>query len=249
MRVKEGKNILLADDQKESCIKKTEILTCVGHNVSFAKDGEDIIQKLRKDSHGLDLLVIDLQKSSIDGFDVLMWLRDNNRLGNPSVLILTEFNYSSDIIIERLKPLEATGFLSRGGSQEQLVFAVHSMLYPYFNKARRRPRVPVFIPVVFAFEKKLNEGNILNISETGLFIRTKDCFDAGSTIRMKFAIEGKASSIVAEGTVVWSNNLTGVDMRFNGMGIYFTKIRSDDRAAIASFVKQELDKCWFIGYF
>ncbi len=71
MRVRESKCILIADDDSNSRVKMANILLTRGHKVNFATDEREVIERLNDNSLRIDLLILDLQSSSINGFSIL----------------------------------------------------------------------------------------------------------------------------------------------------------------------------------
>lgn len=89
MITKDSKNILVADDSLFFRTKLSDILMEAGHKVYFAKNGADVITRIKANPASIDLLVLDLQMPEVDGFEVLKWLNDNGYTGRFPVIVIT----------------------------------------------------------------------------------------------------------------------------------------------------------------
>jgi type IV pilus assembly protein PilZ len=78
---------------------------------------------------------------------------------------------------------------------------------------------------------------ITNISEMGIFIRSDDPPIVGTTLRLRFAIEGE-DSLELEGEVVWINPLRPLGENLNpGMGVRFTQLSPEQRERVVDLVR------------
>ncbi len=218
MRLKEGKQILLADDSEFFRIKTSDVLKGAGHHVRIAKDGSEVIKELIENPLDIDLIILDLQMPHIDGFKVLEWMKNNNRVGKPPVIAVTGA-YEASKVLDRLRELGATGFVSKGATPEQFLYRVNKILYGERDYQRKNTRIPTNTPVDFSYMDRNYTGFILNISETGVFIYCSESLMPGDLPQLKFSIPGTDRMIEAEGKVIWVNRLTGEEALFNGMGI------------------------------
>ena len=125
MITKNSKYILVADDSEFFRVKLSDILTEAGHKTKFVNDGRGIIEELKKDSDGFDLIMLDLQMPEIDGFAVLAWIKDNNLTGKFPVLAVTGV-YEPSQVLDRLKDLGAAGLMTKAFSPEQVMHRVPS---------------------------------------------------------------------------------------------------------------------------
>lgn len=242
MNSEQKKNILLADDSEFFRVKASNILVGAGHAVRLAKDGAEVIRELEDNPSAIDLLVLDLQMPHIDGFKVLGWLKESNRIGKPPVLAVTGA-YETSKVLEKVRELGAVGYVPKSATPEQLIFRVNKVLFGEKEFPRKTPRTPTNIPVDFTIMGRTYTGYILNISETGVFIySSNEKFHPGDIALLKFSLPDEDKIIEAEGRVIWINSLTGEEALFNGMGIHFNSISMEDRRLIASFVKREFDR-------
>jgi uncharacterized protein (TIGR02266 family) len=239
MRVKEGKKILLTCDCEFSDVSMMNLLVAGGHTISFAKNKDELINKLNNSQKNTDLLILDLQSPLIDGFHILEWIKVNGRVGKPPVLTLTS---PADVskVLEKTRQLKATGLITKEITPEHFIYRVNRILYGDKDSPRVCPRVPTDIPVIFSSVRGTFDGSILNVSETGAYIHSVEDMQPGENVELKFSLFGDERTIEAEGKIVWVNSLDDKESLFNGMGVHFTKISTESRSSIASFVESQL---------
>jgi CheY-like chemotaxis protein len=247
MRVRESKNILIADDDSNSRVKMANILLTGGHKVNFATNEREIIERLNDNSLCIDLLILDLQSSNINGFSVLKWIRDNNRVDDPQVLLVAG-TYDSGLVLNQLKELGVKELLTKGMgvTPEHFFFRVNRVLFHDRGDGRSIARVLTDIPVEFSHSNRVLSGEILNISEDGVFISTEEHLETGNILSMKFILlkDDGDIEIETEGEVMWGDESGEGQKLLNGVGIQFSNISAKDRTAIASFVEEEIRKVY-----
>jgi type IV pilus assembly protein PilZ len=78
---------------------------------------------------------------------------------------------------------------------------------------------------------------ITNISEMGIFIRSDDPPRIGTSLRLRFSIDG-AEPLELAGVVVWINPLRPAGENLNpGMGVRFTDLTSEQRERVVDLVR------------
>ncbi|MBI5885778.1 MAG: response regulator [Deltaproteobacteria bacterium] len=129
MVTQDSKNVIIADDSVFFRTKLSDILVEAGHKVTFAKDGLKLIEGIRAGHDAIDLLILDLQMPEMDGFGVLKWLKANGYAGRFPVLVATGA-YEATAIVNDLRELGASGFMSKDSTPEQIIFRVNNLLFP-----------------------------------------------------------------------------------------------------------------------
>ena len=87
--------ILIVEDDKFLRELITRKLTEEGYKISDAVDGEEGIEKIKKENP--DLILLDLILPGIDGFNVLSQLKDNSKLSKIPVIILSNLGQREDV--------------------------------------------------------------------------------------------------------------------------------------------------------
>lgn len=242
MITKDAKNIFIADDSVFFRTKLSDIFVEAGHNVRFARDGREVINELKINSSGIDLLILDLQMPDIDGFGVLKWISDNGQKGKFPVLAVTGV-YEPGEVMDRLKALGAAGLVTKGFTPEQILFRVNRILYPAKHaEGAPRTRVPVSIPADFSVGEVTRTGYLLNISETGAFLHTKAELLIGTRLTLKFSLSGIERVLEIKGAVKWSTGEAASNTLFGGAGIMFTSLAPEDQESLKEFVASEVKR-------
>ncbi len=239
MKVKEGKKILLTGDYEFSDVKMINLLVAGGHQIKLASNKNKLIAALENVPANTDLLILDLQSPLIDSFSILEWIKGNDRVGKPPVLTVTSLDDVSKIL-EKTRRLKAAGLITKEITPEHFIYRVNRILYGDRNASAVSSRVPTDIPVTFSSTRGTFEGSILNVSETGAYIHSVEDFQPDESIDLEFSLPGKDNTIELTGKIVWVNSLEEKESLFNGMGVHFTKITSENKLLIASFVEDEL---------
>ncbi len=232
---KNSKKILVVEDSMFFRARISDMLVDAGHRVVFAKDGSEAIARLEKRPEDIDLLTLDLEMPNTDGFGVLEWLNENDFLDSFPVLVITS-NPKTDELTERLGSLGASGLLSKSFSHEQIVNCINRILFTRETDSRVEPRVLVSVSGDYTVDEKKHIAFLLNLSTTGLCLRTRKELKRGSTIELKFSIPGSSTILEIKGFVKWSAPSVGAK---NKSGIRFTSLSREDAEALRLFVEKE----------
>jgi len=90
-----GKKILLVDDEKDFAQFLKLNLETHGYEAEAAYDGEQAIDKVRKEKP--DLIILDIMLPKIDGYRVCNMLRNEYEYKNIPVIMLTTRSETGDI--------------------------------------------------------------------------------------------------------------------------------------------------------
>lgn len=77
--------VLVVDDEEEDRLFLRKVLERVGHEVFFARDGEEAVKAYIR--QGIDLVITDLNMPNVDGFDLMSALGDFSP--TPHVIVVT----------------------------------------------------------------------------------------------------------------------------------------------------------------
>jgi phosphate regulon transcriptional regulator PhoB len=118
------KNILIVDDEQDLVELVSYNLKKEGFKVSVASNGEDGLEKLRKESY--DLLVLDLMLPGIQGVELCRMVRRNPKTESLPIIMLTARSDMSD----KIKGLEtgADDYMTKPFSPGELVARVRALL-------------------------------------------------------------------------------------------------------------------------
>jgi phosphoserine phosphatase RsbU/P len=95
--IAEGPRILVVDDNDDNRYTLTLYLDVEGYsNVETAHDGEEAIARLA--AAGFDLVLLDVMMPKVDGYEVLVWLKDQARLRDLPVIMISALNEMSSVV-------------------------------------------------------------------------------------------------------------------------------------------------------
>jgi CheY-like chemotaxis protein len=114
-------NILLVDDREDDVIffRRAFKSADLQHSITHVRDGDEAIKYLSRQAPYTDevvypvpdVVVLDLKMPKKDGFEVLQWLRDENRLKPAPVVVLTSSDRDDDK--KRAKELGAGSYYTK----------------------------------------------------------------------------------------------------------------------------------------
>lgn len=156
---------IVIDGLKSLLENQTNI--CVVHE---SKNGFSLLEKLKKTSEKIDILLLDLMMPEIDGYETALLL--NNEFPEIKVIILS-MNNDGKIVSNLLKKAKVKGFLSKSMNKNELVKAINlvSSGESYFSAE--------ILSEVRNYEKQEREGQLLSL--TGREIEIIKMIDKGLT--------------------------------------------------------------------
>ncbi len=106
--------------------------------------------------------------------------------------------------------------------------------------ARRFPRAPLKIPVLYGPGELTHRGWTHVIGEGGMYLEGEKVFYKGTGLILQFRLPGHPADTVTEGRVVWTivKGTYGV-YRGPGMGIEFIGIDQRSRESIKQYVQEK----------
>lgn len=124
-----SKQILIADDDNFFRVRLGDVLAEAGHEIRFAASGNEVIEEIKKNPAGIDLLTLDLQMPDVDGFGVLEWINANGYRGRFPVLVVSGVGEPSHVL-EKLKTLGAAGLMTKSFTPEDTLARINKLLFP-----------------------------------------------------------------------------------------------------------------------
>ncbi len=103
-------NILVVDDKEDARYLLETLLTGHGHRVTTAKDGEEALERLHKDT--FDLVVSDILMPRMDGFQLCKTIRADDALRNMRFIFYTA-TYTHERDAELAMQLGADDFITK----------------------------------------------------------------------------------------------------------------------------------------
>ena len=130
-------NILLADDDPDDCLFFEKALKeiAVKSHLTIVRDGEQLMNYLMENTSGqggTDIIFLDLSMPRKTGFECLQEIKENDRLKDIRVVMLST-SYPRDMIYEQgmiktLKGIGAANFIRKPGDYSQIKDIIHNEL-------------------------------------------------------------------------------------------------------------------------
>jgi two-component system, OmpR family, alkaline phosphatase synthesis response regulator PhoP len=116
--------ILIADDNQQNVELLEAYLTEVDCHIQTAADGEQTLERVRKDAP--DLILLDIMMPKISGFEVCRKLKNDESTRDIQILMITALNQVGDI--ERAVQAGTDDFLIKPVNKLELILRVKSLL-------------------------------------------------------------------------------------------------------------------------
>ncbi len=120
----EAKKILVVDDEPDLVELVSYNLKKEGFKVSSASNGEDALEKVRKD--GYDIIILDLMLPGIQGVELCRMIRSNPKTETIPIIMLT----AKGEVADKIRGLEtgADDYMTKPFSPKELVARVNTVL-------------------------------------------------------------------------------------------------------------------------
>ena len=116
--------ILIADDSDTDLAYLLEVLSDLPHQITCARDGVEVEEKVKNDS--FDLFILDVVMPGKNGFQVCRGLKKNPATAKVPVILTTSKSADSDKFWGQKQGAEV--YLTKPYTPEQLLDAVRSFL-------------------------------------------------------------------------------------------------------------------------
>lgn len=223
-----SKTVIVADDTAFVRDRFKTALQGAGHRASAVADSSELLARVRSDSAGVDLVVMDLRLPPVQGVALVRALRAIH--GFHAQIVVFSGTIASAEEVRELSLLGVAGYINEYSAVQHIIPALSPHLFPNQYNRRSSPRVVLGISVAYRLGNTIAAAVTLNIGRGGLAIRTTSPLDAGTAVKVRSRLPGTAKDIDAEATVAWAD-------RHVGMGLRFTRIDTADQAAIENFVR------------
>lgn len=116
--------ILCVDDEPFNLKLLEAILTPEGYELIFASNGMEAMKKVMEER--IDLVLLDVMMPEMNGFEVCKWIKENERLRNIPIIMLTALTSKED----RIKGIEvgAEEFLSKPFDRGEVLSRIKMLL-------------------------------------------------------------------------------------------------------------------------
>jgi DNA-binding response OmpR family regulator len=116
--------VLLADDEEPILESYAAYLEFSGYEVIKAIDGEDALEKIRKEKP--DIIFLDLRMPKIDGWEACRRIKNDPKICGIPVIFLTALDQTRDH--ERARALCVQGYLTKPCEPAELVHQIQACI-------------------------------------------------------------------------------------------------------------------------
>ena len=96
------------------------------------------------------------------------------------------------------------------------------------------PRIQTNIKTIIEFSGVVISGDILNLSRSGIFVRTDIQPPVDEALSLRFYLPGDPEPLEVEGRTIWIQNSTNA---LPGMGVQFDTIPQLDKKLLQAYVE------------
>ena len=126
--------VLLAEDEDSLREIYSIALSSRGFNVLIAKNGTEVLEKLKNNQAEIKLLILDIVMPEMDGFDTLKKIRSDKKYNDMAIVMSTSLNQASDR--EEALELGADEYLVKT-ERDPMDFAKHIWDYCFSEKGKK----------------------------------------------------------------------------------------------------------------
>ena len=234
--------ILVADDTATYRAMIGDALVERGYDVIYAADGLQTVQMAREEMKGLMMIVLDLLMPKMLGFEALREIRQMKGGEDLPVMVITGLFKSIDDI-KKVKNLGASGFIDKALPMEEVIYRIDNFLNPEEQFSHDAPLATASILVNYKVDSQPFSAYSYTVSENGLFLRTTEAHSADTEVIMRFRLEEEGAAIEAKGKIAYlvtTDDREAMLKSPQGIGVEFTEISNEDKAALGRWVEKIL---------
>lgn len=225
--------IMLVDDTRLILELEKSFLKFSHVDVVTAGNGVEALELIRKDPP--DLVFMDLNMPAMDGISCCTLLKADPFLCGIPVVMLTTAGNEQDR--ERAKQAGCDDFLTKPIDRRLFL----DIARKYTNAVERRDlRIPCQIPVLFLPGKTPVGGHVLDISDGGMFLATRERVLLGQKLRLALFLETEGAPLLdVKGKVAWLNE-EGKRVHSGlpcGFGLEFVELEEWQSAELKKFLE------------
>jgi two-component system cell cycle sensor histidine kinase/response regulator CckA len=119
-----SRRILVVDDEPAARVLAHRVFTEAGYEVITIQSGFECLERLRKQPHGFDLILLDLSMPFMDGEETFRRLREIN----PEVVVLLSTGFMAQERVDRMLAAGLAGFIRKPHRPDELLARVQVIL-------------------------------------------------------------------------------------------------------------------------
>jgi uncharacterized protein (TIGR02266 family) len=202
----------------------------VGWEILNCRDGRGAVQRVQQDRP--DLVVLSDGLKDTPGIEVCSRIRSLG--GGKPVPVIVLLDTITGPLIREYERVGCDDYILRPVDPGTLMERISKVLKVAY---RRGQRLLVIMETICSDTRDLIFGNILNLSETGVFVETNDPVPPGTTLDLELMLPGTRDLLLIKGNVARQHRLAG-KVRY-GLGVQFREMNPDSRRAIQGYIERE----------
>jgi uncharacterized protein (TIGR02266 family) len=207
-----AKTVVIADDTAFVRERFRQALEGAGHRALTSRTGPQLLDAIRGNRTGVDLVLLDLRLPRGRGISLLHAI---GTLDQPPPVVVFSGTIASTDEVRVLDDLGVAGYVSEYAASQHILSALQPHLFPDESERRSSPRAVLGVPVSYRFGNTIAVASALSLSQGGLAVRTTSPLAVDTSLRVRLRLPTGHGEIDAQATVVWTDRRLGMGMRFS----------------------------------
>jgi len=212
----EGGKILLVDDVPLTLEIARSVLSNTGCRILTASNGKEALNVVKRELP--HLVLMDIVMPEMNGDECCKLIKEDPSTNHIPVILLSSASRLADLDKETLD--HCNDILKKPFGKAELLEKIQTYLD---IKCRKDKRILINTEVAYIYNNRAHSGRMLNISNSGMFIKTEDALPVGSKIDIA-VINKENGFFEVTGKVIWTamgKGEKGSSLYEPGMGIKF----------------------------
>jgi len=223
--------ILLVDKNVDDRFRAGMMLQRFGYNICTANSAQEAMDFI----HVTPPAAI-VTEAGITGSSLISRIKKDGRFSDVSLMFMTA---EPDLDLElRARRGEIAACLRKPVEAEALYQAVQAVVE---KTPRKNIRIATALEAKLESVEENSKGLVTVISEYGMFFRTAEPQDLNAELSVTITFPDRTISLTA--VVLYSYSLEASPFNEPGMGLKFTKIKTEDQAFIKAYILDHVEGC------
>ncbi len=222
--------ILFVEDSDLFLFFRETFFARIGWQVLNARDGKSGIARTHEDKP--DLVVLSDRLPDMEGVEACRQILSVGR--EKTVPVITILEGVSGPKLREYRQIGCNDYMLRPVDPGALMERISNLLRVAYRKG---PRLMIIMEAIHSHRGQPTLGNILNLSETGLFVETNDALEPGTLLELELRLPGTSELLSIKGKVARRHRLAG-KVQY-GLGVQFQEMNAHARELIQTYIKNE----------
>jgi len=180
-----------------------------------------------------DCIFVDVQMPNMDGFELTRIIRASRLNSGAPIVMITAFD---DVeTMRRGFKAGVTFFLTKPFIPDKMRGLLHAMSSAILRERRHSIRLPVSMTVKCRSGNEQTEMTSVNISESGMLLRSPKALESGHEVNLEFAFSPGQEHLSVRAKIVHKEP---PDL----LGVQFLDLTSDDQETIRQYISSGLEE-------